>query len=72
MPRRLSPPRTYRSAGVDRDHKEAILAGLGARIRSTYVKGALGSGDGFGGLFRLSGYRAAGCSGSAGTGTLCW
>ena len=57
MPRRPSLPLTYRSAGVDRDHKEAILAGLGARIRSTYVKGALGSGDGFGGLFRLSGYR---------------
>src|SRR5205807_5952722 len=57
MPHHPSPPLTYRSAGVDRDHKDAILAGLGARIRSTYAKGALGSGDGFGGLFRLSGYR---------------
>src|SRR5207245_11647791 len=50
-------PLTERGAGVDRDRKAAILAGVGARIRSTYRRGVLGSAEGFGGLFRLSGYR---------------
>ncbi len=48
---------TYRDAGVDRDSKEAILARVRDRIRSTYRDGVLGSGEGFAGLFRLSGYR---------------
>ena len=54
-----APPRslTYRDAGVDRESKEAILAGVRAGIRSTYRAGVLHSGDGFGGLFHLAGYR---------------
>jgi phosphoribosylformylglycinamidine cyclo-ligase len=48
---------TSRDTGVDRESKEAILAGLGARIRSTYREGVLGAGEGFGGLFHLAGYR---------------
>jgi len=50
-------PQTYRDAGVDRDSKEAILAGVRDRIRSTYREGVLGSGEGFGGLFQLAGFR---------------
>ncbi len=50
-------PITYRDAGVDRDSKEAILAGVRDRIRSTFREGVLGSGREFGGLFRLAGYR---------------
>lgn len=57
MARQPSLPLTYRDAGVDRDNKEAILAEMGARIRSTYREGVLGSGEGFGGLFHLAGYR---------------
>ncbi|HEV2356423.1 MAG TPA: phosphoribosylformylglycinamidine cyclo-ligase [bacterium] len=48
---------TYREAGVDIEAKEEILAGVRARIRATYGAGALDAGDGFGGLFRLTGYR---------------
>ena len=57
MPGRSAPPSTYREAGVDPDSKEAILAGVRTRIRSTYRDPVLGSGDGFAGLFRLAGYR---------------
>ena len=57
MARRPSRPLTYRDAGVDRDSTDAILARVGSPIRSTYRDGVLGSGEGFGGLFRLSGYR---------------
>ncbi len=48
---------TYRRAGVDRDAKEAVLAGLRDRIRSTFREGVLGAGGEFGGLFRLARYR---------------
>jgi len=48
---------TYRDAGVDRDSKEAILAGMRVRIRSTFQEGVLGAGGEFGGLFHLAGYR---------------
>jgi phosphoribosylformylglycinamidine cyclo-ligase len=48
---------TYRRAGVDRESKEALLAGLRVRIRSTHRDVVLGDGDGFGGLFPLRGYR---------------
>jgi phosphoribosylformylglycinamidine cyclo-ligase len=48
---------SYRDAGVDRVAKEAILAGVRDRIRSTFREGVLGSGEGFGGLYRMSGYR---------------
>lgn len=47
----------YRDAGVDRVAKEAILTGVRDRIRSTFGEGVLGSGEGFGGLYRMSGYR---------------
>ena len=57
MARQSSLPLTYRDAGVDRAGKDAIVAAMGTRIRSTYREGTLGSGEGFGGLFRLSGYR---------------
>ncbi len=57
MPGRTASPSTYRDAGVDRDTREAILAGVRARIRSTYRDQVLGPGEGFGGLFRLAGYR---------------
>jgi len=48
---------TYSGAGVDRESKEAILAGVRDRIRSTFQAGVLGSGGEFGGLFQLAGYR---------------
>ena len=48
---------TYRDAGVDIDAKAEILAGVRARIRATYGAGALDAGEGFGGLFHLTGYR---------------
>jgi phosphoribosylformylglycinamidine cyclo-ligase len=48
---------TYRRAGVDRGGKEAMLAALRPRIRSTHRGGVLGGGDEFGGLFRLRGFR---------------
>lgn len=44
---------TYRAAGVDRAAKEEMLAGVRAHIRSTFTDGVLGTGQGFGGLFRL-------------------
>jgi phosphoribosylformylglycinamidine cyclo-ligase len=47
---------TYRAAGVDRDAREAMLAGLRGQIRSTFGDRVLGSGGEFGGLFRLAGY----------------
>jgi len=50
-------PATYRDAGVDRHSKDAILAAAQDRIRSTFRKGVLGTGGGFGGLFRLAAYR---------------
>lgn len=57
MSGRPSAPLTYRGAGVDRDRKDAVLASLGARIRSTHSEAVLGRGDSFGALFRLSGFR---------------
>jgi len=57
MARQSSLPLTYRDAGVDRATKEAALAAMGLRIRSTYREGILGTGEGFGGLFHLTGYR---------------
>ena len=48
---------TYRSAGVDRGGKEAMLAALRPRIRLTHRKGVLGGGGEFGGLFRLHGFQ---------------
>ncbi len=48
---------TYRSAGVDRGGKEAVLAALRPRIRLTHRNGVLGGGGEFGGLFRLRGFR---------------
>jgi phosphoribosylformylglycinamidine cyclo-ligase len=53
----LRRPGTYRDAGVDRHSKEAILAAARSRIRSTFRRGVLGDGRGFGGLFRLGTYR---------------
>jgi phosphoribosylformylglycinamidine cyclo-ligase len=50
-------PLTYRGAGVDRDRKDAVLASMGARIRSTHTEAVLGSAEPFGALFRLSGFR---------------
>jgi phosphoribosylformylglycinamidine cyclo-ligase len=57
MPRAAPRPLTYRAAGVDRAVKNDILAGVRARIRATFQEGALGSGEEFGGLFHLRGYR---------------
>ncbi len=57
MPRGAPRPLTYRAAGVDRAVKDEILAGVRERIRATFQTGALGSGEEFGGLFSLSGYR---------------
>jgi phosphoribosylformylglycinamidine cyclo-ligase len=54
---RPAPPLTYRDAGVDRDRKDAALAAMGARIRSTHSQAVLEAGDPFGALFRLSGFR---------------
>ncbi len=54
---RPSPSLTYRGAGVDRDRKEALLASMGARIRSTHSEAVLGVGQTFGALFRLGGFR---------------
>jgi phosphoribosylformylglycinamidine cyclo-ligase len=54
---RPSAPLTYRGAGVDRDRKDAVLASMGARIRSTHSEAVLGSAEPFGALFRLSGFR---------------
>jgi phosphoribosylformylglycinamidine cyclo-ligase len=48
---------SYRDAGVDRVAKDAILTGARDRIRSTFGEEVLGSGDGFGGLYRMAGYR---------------
>lgn len=50
-------PLTYRAAGVDRECKDAIIGDVLGGIRSTHREGVLGSGGGFGGLFRLTGYR---------------
>jgi phosphoribosylformylglycinamidine cyclo-ligase len=54
---RPSAPLTYRGAGVDRGRKDAVLASLGARIRSTHSEAVLGPAEPFGALFRLSGVR---------------
>jgi len=56
-PGRAAAPLTYRDAGVDRDARVAILAGVRSRIRSTYRDAVVGPGEGFAGLFRLAGYR---------------
>ncbi len=57
MAGRPSPALTYRGVGVDRDRKDAVLASMGARIRSTHSEAVLGRGEPFGALFRLSGFR---------------
>jgi phosphoribosylformylglycinamidine cyclo-ligase len=57
MAPRPSAPLTYRGAGVDQDRKDAVLASLGPRIRSTHSDAVLGSAEPFGALFRLSGFR---------------
>ncbi len=57
MPRAVPRSLTYRAAGVDRAAKDDILAGIRGQIRATFRGEALGSGEEFGGLFRLHGYR---------------
>jgi phosphoribosylformylglycinamidine cyclo-ligase len=57
VPAVRSRPLTYRETGVNIAAKEEILAGVRARIRATRGEGTLGSGEEFGGLFRLAGYR---------------
>jgi len=57
MAGRPSPSLTYRGAGVDRDRKDAVLASMRARIRSTHGEAVLGPGETFGALFRLTGFR---------------
>lgn len=50
-------PRTYRDAGVEREARDALLARVRDRIRSTHREGVLGSGLEFGGMFALRWYR---------------
>ena len=44
-------------AGVDRRGKDAVLASMDARIRSTHSEAVLGAAEPFGALFRLGGFR---------------